>query len=144
MTLSKLTDAASTCGNDNLSLEQVQLRISTQDPEFAVISESALKCLQAMCTPFRTRRHKRIAHFDLPTCLGSSENLPLVSRTMVEDALLKAREYMNLIQRHYEDVDTAYEHFTMIGDGEALASMLQDGLSYRALKKIGVFAATSG
>ncbi len=54
------------------------------------------------CDTIRTRRNKRIAHFDLNTSIQlRTDPLPGVSRQMIEDVLAGLRKYMNTIEGYY-------------------------------------------
>jgi hypothetical protein len=134
--MSKLTDRARTVRHENLSLEQLQERVENHgETGLQPTLRKILDELHQKCQPFRTWRNKRLAHLDLTTVMQSVLNpLPGISRQMIEEALELVRKYMNTIQRHYEEGETAYEHFIMTAtDGEALISMLKYGLRYEQL-----------
>lgn len=137
VTLSKLTDPATSRKFENLSLEQLQGRLETLgDATLAVECRKLLDTLHTQCAPFRVRRHKKLAHLDLSTALRTqTQPLPAISRQMVEDALLTIRTYLNTIEAHYNDSELGYEHFTMTSDGEALIATLQAGQRYEELVK---------
>lgn len=139
VTLSKLTDPARSRKFDNLSLEQLQVRVEAQgEPQLVVTLRTLLDDLHKKCQSIRVRRNKSLAHLDLSTAMQSTSNpLPGISRQMVEDALAIVREYMNAIERHYDDSETGYEHFIMSSDGDALVSILKYGLRYEELLKAG-------
>ncbi len=132
VSLSKLTDPASSRGFDNLSLCQLQERMEAQgQSQLATDLRVLLDDLQNRCEAFRVRRNKRLAHLDLAVALGTATTpLPGVSRQMIEDALAVVRSYMNSIQGHYDDSEFAYTHFISHGDGEALVHYLKAGLRY--------------
>lgn len=135
ISLSKLTDLSSSHGFDNLSFEQLQLRVDLQkEKNLSNTLRKLLDDLHKKCQPFRLWRNKRLAHLDLTTAMKSSLSpLPGISKNMIEGALELIREYMNTIERYYLQSETGYEHFLMQADGEALISMLKYGLRYEEL-----------
>lgn len=133
VSLSKLTDPATSGKHENLSLEQLQKRIeASADKALAEICRALLNKLHTQCEHFRTRRHKKLAHIDLDVAL-SVQTLPEVSRHMIEDALLTLRNYLNAIELHFNDTEWGYEDFIMSSDGEALIATLKVGLRYEEL-----------
>ena len=133
--LSKLTDPAKTGKHDNLSLEQLQLRIEQSgDPSLARSNRITLDALLLEAAPFRAWRNKQLAHLDLLTAMKAAPNpLPDVSRQMIEDALSLVRKYLNAIEHHYNDSEIGYEHFVMSSDGGALLATVRYGLRYEEL-----------
>lgn len=133
VTLSKLTDPATSNGFENLSLEQLQRHIEKHsDAELAESLRAILDKLKKTCAVFRKRRNKQLAHLDLATALQSSTSLlPAVSHKMVNDSLELIRTYMNSIEGRYDDSETGYEHFIMHGsDGDALIALLNSALRH--------------
>lgn len=137
ISLSKLTDLAKSGKFDNLSLEQLQLRIEAHgDASLASANRVLLDSLHAQCAPFREWRNKQLAHLDLLTSMKAAPNpLPGISRQMIDNALETLRNYMNGIERYYSDSEYGYEHFIMSSDASALVSMLKYGLRYEELLK---------
>jgi hypothetical protein len=137
--LSKLTDPAKTNQHENLSLEQLQVRLELHgDSGLAQRNRAALDALKVMCEPFRTWRNKQLAHLDLLTSMKSGPApLPGISRQMIEDALAAVRQYLNAIEQHYDDTENGYEHFVMSSDGDALLAVLRAGLRYEELVQAG-------
>jgi hypothetical protein len=75
VTLSKLTDRARFGEHDNLSLEQLQLRVETQgEKSLSAALRKLLDDLHNKCQPFRLRRNKLLAHLDLATAMKSNFN----------------------------------------------------------------------
>jgi hypothetical protein len=133
--LSKLTDPATTGKHDNLSLEQLQVQLN-QYGEAALASNCRviLDRIHSQCQTFRVRRHKTLAHLDLPTAMKQlPQPLPGVSRQMIEDALESVRDFMNLIEAQYNNSEWGYEHFIMSHGAEALLATLRAGLRYEEL-----------
>lgn len=137
--LSKLTDPARIGRYDNLSLEQLQIRVETHgDLQFAAKLRVLLDELHTKCQYFRAHRNKRLAHFDLTTAMQSTSNpLPGVSMQMIQQALDLLCEYMNTIERHYTETETGYENFIMHSGGNELVSLLKFGLRYEELLRDG-------
>jgi len=135
VSLSKLTDPARTGAHENLSLELLQSRLETVgDTGLAGKTRVTLGVLRSRCAAFRTWRNKKLAHLDLLTSMqATADPLPGISRQMVEDALKLVRDFMNEIEKHYNDAEFGYEHFSMQSDGEALVAILRYGLRYEEL-----------
>jgi hypothetical protein len=130
LALSRLTDPATKGSQDNAVLEQL-LRQPEIMADAALIARltDRLQQLRDKCTEFRKIRNKRIGHNDLSIALKAT-SLPPVSREMVEGALLLLREFMNDVQQHFTGSVTAYEHFAMMSDGEALIYRLRQAQAY--------------
>jgi hypothetical protein len=135
--LSKLTDPAKTGKHTNLSLEQLQKRIEALgNLQLAAPLRILLNDLHDKSQAFRTRRHKKLAHLDLNTAIHpTASTLPGVSRLMIETALSLVRDYMNVIELHYMNSQTAYEHPGLASDGEALILMLKYATRYDQLMR---------
>jgi hypothetical protein len=133
--LSKLTDPASSGKHDNLSLEQLQWQLNNHgDPALTARCRLLLDKIHSQCQVFRVRRHKTLAHLDLPTAMKQlPQPLPGVSRQMIGDALETVRDYMNAIEAHYNDSEWGYEHFILNHGSGALLATLRAGLRYEEL-----------
>jgi hypothetical protein len=133
--LSKLTDPANSGKHENLSLEQLQAQLQRHgDPALAVKCRTVLDKIHSQCDVFRVRRHKTLAHLDLPTALNQlAQPLPGVSRQMIEDALESTRAYMNSIEAHYNDSEWGYDHFILNQGSGALLATLRAGMRYEEL-----------
>jgi hypothetical protein len=133
--LSKLTDPATSGKHENLSLEQLQAKLEGHgDSVLATKCRAILDTIHIQCQAFRVRRHKELAHLDLPTALKQLPNpLPGVSRQMIEDALRSVRDFMNAIEMHYNDSEWGYEDFILNDGSFALLATLRAGLRYEEL-----------
>ena len=133
--LSKLTDPASSGKHENLSLEQLQDQLTSfGDPALAAKCRVILDKIHIQCQVFRVRRHKTLAHLDLPTAMKQlPQPLPGVSRQMIEDALESVRDFMNSIELHYNDSEWGYDHFILNHGSGALLATLRAGLRYEEL-----------
>jgi len=133
--LSKLTDPASSGKHENLSLEQLQSQLQEYgEANLAVKCRAILDTILGQCEVFRVRRHKTLAHLDLPTALNRLPHpLPGVSRQMIENALESVRNYMNAIEAHYNESEWGYEDFILNDGSEALLATLRAGIRYEEL-----------
>jgi hypothetical protein len=135
VSLSKLTDAASTGKYDNLSLAQLQQRLeAVGDPALAKRTRDVLDSLKTKCEPFRKWRDKKLVHFDLSTAMkldGSS--LPRVTSGMIDEPLELVRNFMNCIEGFYNERENFYQLVLTLSDAEPVVGLLADGLRYREL-----------
>jgi hypothetical protein len=142
LSIGKLTDSAHTGDKENLSLHRLHEQVEKLDD--ADLSSKLKEILVDLCgqrSPkksgkceiIRTRRNKRIAHFDLNTSIQhGSDPLPGVSRQMIEDVLALLRQYMNTIQGHYCNNAYLYNGPAVAPhDTETLVALLEDGLELR-------------
>ena len=138
LTLVKLADPARTCGRDNATLEAliVLLEEHCADAPIAPLRDSLIKYCNC-CKDIRHRRHKDIAHFDLPIQLGDkAEALPGPSRQEIEDAMKALRQFMNILFNHYENTQMAYEHFSLHNDGDTLIYQLKRAHRYEQMVEL--------
>jgi hypothetical protein len=142
MSLSKLTDKARMCGNDNLSYHYLIESLRKIDSEgISDQLQSELDELAVACETFREIRNKRVAHNDLVVALGERGSpLPGVSREDIETALRHARNIMNRVELHYYNSQTLYDEFIipLTNDGRSVLIWLQKGLMYDRLEDDGV------
>jgi hypothetical protein len=82
VTISRLTDPAKTGRHDNLTFEQLQLRVDGCGGQaLATTLRPLLTQLRDKCSAIRAHRNKRLAHLDLGTALKNTPDpLPGVSR----------------------------------------------------------------
>jgi hypothetical protein len=75
--LSKLSDPPATGRFDNLSLEQLQIRIDAEClSDLSNKTRPLLAAFRTRCALFRKLRNKTLAHFDLDTALQRATSLP--------------------------------------------------------------------
>lgn len=137
MGLCKLTDPAKTCGKDNLTLEQVRdvINVKLKIAPLAYDLDLLLDKIKVKVQPFRTIRHKTLAHLDLKTHVDP-ENNPLPGATFddLHEVLKLLSEFMNTVEKYFCESETGYEHFLMYGsDGDALVNLLKYGQRYEQL-----------
>jgi len=140
LSFSKLSDPARTRRDENLSLWQLQEQVKMLGDEG--LSEQLRRKLDEIAEKFkvfRSRRNKRLAHFDLSTSLRPSLNpLPIVSQQMIEDALILVSEYMNTVEGHYCQRQCLYEHgIELKRDADALVTILKFGFRFKELVRDG-------
>jgi hypothetical protein len=118
MGLSRLTGRASTTHHKNLTVENLHSRVAAcGDQNLTVLLEPLLGELHHRCQAIRLHRNKRLAHLHLDTALElSREPLPRITRKTIDDARVAASAYLHIIEAHYCNSTTHYEHF-MLGRG---------------------------
>jgi hypothetical protein len=132
LNLCKATEPARSGKYENLSLEQLQERLVAHE-ESSLVQRCAhlLRQIQLLSHHIRDRRNKKLVHVDLASALGTSPTpLPSVTRQAIEDTLHAVRTYMNAIESHYHDAETAYEHSIINKGAAAIVARLQDSCRY--------------
>ena len=142
LSLSKLADQPKTSGRRNMTLSALAEHLSSCGETIAAENvKSFITSYETACEQLRQRRHKTIAHNDLPTALAARVSpVKGPSREEIEKALAALRDAMNCIELHYAHAQTRYELFSMVDDGEALLQSLRRGVRYRELVREGVIA----
>lgn len=92
------------------------------------------------CKAIQWRRNKQLAHADLATLLhqhGAATGVPLSSpsRQEIEYALEALRDFMRTIEDYFGETPVAYTMFVSRDDGDALVSVLKQGLRYEELSR---------
>jgi hypothetical protein len=130
LSLSKLGDPAGSGARKNLTLDTLAGQLNRADEaELCAKLKPLIEEFDATCEKLRHRRNKWIPHFDLETMLkAKAKPLEGPSRNEIEASLAVLRELMNLVELHYTDSQTVYEHFIMNHDGDYLISTLKQGL----------------
>lgn len=133
LNLCKATEPARTGKYENLSLEQLQERLATHGEwSLAQRCGQLLRQIQSLSEHIRDRRNKKLAHSDLASALGTTPTpLPGVTRMAIEDTLHTVRTYMNAIESHYDNAETAYEHSIINEGATAIVARLRDSRRYR-------------
>ena len=142
LTLAKLADPAKTQGRENATLESLVTLLEQVDVNAPVKRlKDKLKEYREDCEYIRQRRNKDIAHFDREVQLGEkAEILPNPSREEIETSLKSLRQFMNILFAHYENTQMAYEHFSMLNDGNTLMHRLTQAHRYEQLEELGVIS----
>lgn len=128
LTLSRFLDPPGTGGQQNLTFLRFPALIKDSGLREQVVA--GLDNYEQRAGFARHWRHRRYAHRELTHATDSVANpLATASRGNVEQALSAARDLMNLVEGHYQDSTTAYEHSGDGGGGaQALLWYLDAGL----------------
>lgn len=137
LTLGKLGDPAEQGRNRNMTLASLRdIVMQLGHSNLCRRLDVLLSTFDERCNRIRVRRNKRLAHYDFETLMNArSEPLEGASRQEIEDALASLREFVNEIERHFTNGMTAYEHFMLRDDGEALVATIMRGLRYEELAR---------
>ncbi|EJL7002277.1 hypothetical protein O1B18_003515 [Vibrio cholerae] len=140
---SKLTDPAKSGKNKNLTLEFLVSEVSRIDGCEALSQKlrTILDEINRHASIFRKIRHKKVAHSDLVTLLGTANSLlPGILVEDVERLLSLVAEFMNEVESYFFDSETCYdEGMTSYScDGRALVMYLQKALAYQQLEDDGL------
>ena len=127
--LTRLTDQPSFGASKNLTL--LRLPNAVKDCELRRQIRHQVEDAKSRTKKVRKWRNKRLAHRDLRLALRDPkvDPLPVVTIDNIEKALNSVRETLNLVSRKYTGGVTAFEHFVVNGDVDALVSYLS--LGYR-------------
>lgn len=141
--LAKLGDPAESGRFKNLTLAALLATLTKSDPALSSELSSLLRAYDAACAKIRTRRNKWIAHLDHETMVNRKA-VPLMgpSREEVESALSVLRDFMNAVQLHFNEPQTAYELIILESDGDHLIGMLKRGIRYQQLVREGSISRT--
>jgi AbiU2 len=140
LTLSKLSDPATTKGRQNATLPRLFDEVAQiGNDRLKQKLEIHLTAFQVACKPIRERRDRLIAHSDLPTILKNSNRPPVpeLTRKEIEAALAALRDFMNAIEGTFSDTSTGYEHFISREDGDDLVLLLKMARRYIELQQAG-------
>ena len=131
--VSRLTDKAKTSGRYTRSLEKFINEVNSHGfDELSTSMRENLDEIHERAKPFRSWRHKKLAHSDLNTELETiSNSLPGIQRREVSKMLYKINEVMNQFNLFFFNSHTAYDSFWFNNDdGDALISRLQIAQDY--------------
>jgi len=79
-----------------------------------------------VCQPIRTQAARRVRHNDWATLKSTTDLLPGINRSMIEDALKYISELMNAILEYFDKITHSYELVRPAGiDGEVLIYHLE-------------------
>jgi hypothetical protein len=122
----------------NASLRHLLLRVLQSLPvDLSSKVESSLDALDELCAPIRALRDKRLAHSDVYEILQlRADPLPGVPRQRIEDVLAKMREVFELLEGHFLDSSTAFEHVIQTDEARKLIHHLKQARSYEEIEKI--------
>jgi hypothetical protein len=138
LTLSKLSDPATTKGRQNATLPRLYDDVAQMgNDRLTQTLKIHLAAFEVACKPIRERRDRLIAHSDLPTILktGKRPPVPEITLKQIEAALAPLRDFMNVIEGTFSDTSTAYEHFISREDGDDLVLLLKMARRYIQLQQ---------
>jgi len=142
VSLCKITDKSHTRRGkvtlDNLTLRLLQEQLEATEPALPKEFKDLLDEAIAKCDYFRPWRDKLMVHSDRITI---TEPDPIKRRTDIPDnikeeimeAIEPINKYMNMLEKHYGVQIHDYTRYKLVKTGEALISLLEDGLHYRKL-----------
>ena len=128
LTMSRLTDPASSFKKENLSLSRLRNMIEETDHKEFQTEISALQAkTNDQCEPFRRFRNRVIAHNDLAAALRHHHDpLPDITRQMIENGLSSIRDYMSAFDTFFDATETDYKQPHLRGDGDSLIHYLEE------------------
>lgn len=132
LTLTRLTDPATTFKKHNLSLERLTKMIEASGhSELLPVLQKYQSRSDKQCEPFRQLRNQAIAHNDLGTALTFDRDpFPFISREMIEEVLKDIREYMTAVDMYFDETETDYKDPHLRGDGDSLIYYLRKAKAY--------------
>lgn len=108
--ISRLVDPDKQRNNENLCLRSIIKLID--DLELKSRYMKSCDEVKELAVNMLEHRNKRIAHFDISNLSKhNSTTLAGVSRQDIEEILEKIRFTLNLINKHFHDAETMYQHF---------------------------------
>ena len=127
ITLSRLTDKATTSGQENLTLVAlVELIEAEVGGSIASNARTLLNDLLAKVSGIRLWRNKVIAHIDLQRALQyDPDPLAKVQRGDIDDAFRLIRQILNEVAAHLGEPETYYEGVVVAGNAKSLVYALQ-------------------
>ena len=136
LSLSRLTDPATSFGHDNLSLQRLIETTEQHDiSDLTEILNSRMETIQNRCAAFRKHRNKRVAHPDLQNRVDPNIHpLPKITKDTIEAAFECIRDFMNDIKLYFDDSSTMYDFVVTEHDGEALVQHLKEAVAAREFK----------
>jgi hypothetical protein len=136
--LCRLTDPPKSMGRANLTISRLSPLVSNsiRNKLEPLIATAKVKTSFA-----RERRHRRLAHKELPDFEGEEPKpLAAASRQHAEEALSSIREVMNCVEVHYQESPVCYEHsIEAPGGADALLNCLKAGVEGRRQRRVRSF-----
>jgi hypothetical protein len=134
--LSRLTDNAKTSGRKNLIIDFL-----LEDPELDRASAAFMELKTAVsdareaAKPFRTHRHKYIAHLDHEVAVASEELLPGLSRVAITAAITALEAAYNVHNGRMKDAHAIFE-LRPLGGAQALVRILENSDRWARMRQI--------
>ncbi|HKU73982.1 MAG TPA: hypothetical protein VJR02_08695 [Pyrinomonadaceae bacterium] len=132
LTMSRLTDPATSFKKENLTLSRLTNMIEETDYKDLLTEIRALQTkTDEHCEPFRRMRNRVIAHNDLAAALSHHHDpLPDITRQMIDNGLSSIRDYMSAIDTFFDATETDYKQPHLRGDGDSLIHYLEEVRAY--------------
>jgi len=133
---SKLIDAPKMGSNDNLSLLKLAEMIEIDDVDLFNKIKSKMDNIISKARKFKQQRHKRVAHSDEAYHFNREDGDSLgFSFDDIDKTLNLIGIFLNEIELHYHNSETAYEHLriTVGNDANALLTRLRKAERYDKL-----------
>lgn len=136
MFLSRLTDKPDSRGKERFSVQQFHTHLEQSGKkDLAEKLRSKIKIIRKECEPIREHRNTRLAHLDRKIRMNEDPGPDPISVEILEKAIKAFQEYVNVFQ-HYYQPDTEFRNDAPITyAGDALVSVLLNGLRLRELIK---------
>jgi hypothetical protein len=127
--LSRLTDPLQSAGKDNLCLQRLYEQLHPDDlPKFFPNFGERISEAQRLCEPFRTYRHKKLAHLDLSVALSSpSESLPQITIGQIDEAVTAVGDALNSFGQYFFDITTYFQMISQRAGVRSLTYYLERG-----------------
>ena len=137
--VARLTDRASSNtprGNvENLTFANLLENLPGETDELRQELEPQLDTINDKVAPFREWRHQMLAHSDKAAFMNDGDLLDGFSKTDLDSLVKLFSQFLNTINRHYNDSATLYEYVNFVGGGEELLNVLGFGLKYLDLQE---------
>lgn len=136
MSLSRLTDDPGSGDQERLSFQQFHTYLEkSNEKEIAEKLRDRMRNINQKKEPIRDHRNKRLAHLNKRIAMKEDPSPDPLSARLLEEALKAFQAYLSEFQ-HYYQVDTDFRYDIPITyEGDALVSVLQNGLRLRELIK---------
>jgi len=130
MAVSRLADPPKSCGRENLSIQRLQNELAEHcDAGLCSQFDLLVERFLTNSSPFKTIRHRQIAHSDLPTALNiNTDPLPGISRKLIKDALHELASVLNFLNGELRDTEVAFSFVDDRFGAEDVVHCLELGL----------------
>ena len=129
--ISRLVDSPKTGGHDNLVLETLIGHLNQMnDTELAIVSSAKLDRIKELAAPFKTLRHKTLAHRSKKEATDSNHAFPEILRASVAEILEQSAAILNGIEGRYFGATTGYDWTLDVGGVNQLVDSLRKAEEY--------------
>lgn len=135
LSISKLAlDPASSCGNENLSFQNLLNLISEEKLKMEL--EEIIQQIKENSSAIKNYRNKTISHFDKETNIDSQKLLNRIAKKEIEKVLSDMREFLYKVYKVLNpDSHKIYDEVISPRGAEALLYILGKGLRYNDLRR---------